>query len=170
MHCVPQLPRRRRLFSFVGCYFISNDVTRTLACPTQQQHTNMGPARTLGRCEAPPCVFARVVSRSALSARDAAPGHSCPRVRTSSGQCAHTPSNPPCFDPAWCGVLRTRRHGPPPLSFPVGHELPVPGSPTEAPRGFPSAARLRFRARLGPFVRCRAGSHEELATTRTGNA
>jgi len=29
-HCVPQLPRRRRrLFTFVGCYFISNDVTRT---------------------------------------------------------------------------------------------------------------------------------------------
>ena len=40
----------------------------TLACPTQQ-HTNKGPARALGRCEAPPCVFARVVSRSALSAR-----------------------------------------------------------------------------------------------------
>ena len=38
----------------------------------------------LGRCEAQPCVFARAVSRSALSARDAAPGHSCPRVRTAS--------------------------------------------------------------------------------------
>ena len=40
----------------------------------------------------------------------------------------------------------------------MGHELPVPGSPTKAPRLFPSAARPRFRARLGPFVRCRAGS------------
>ena len=66
----------------------------------------MGPARTLGCCEAPPCVFARVESRSVLRARASAPpGHSCPRVRTSSGQCAHTPPNPPCFDLASCGVL-----------------------------------------------------------------
>ena len=65
----------------------------TLACPTQQ-HTNKGPARALGRCEAPPCVFARVVSRSALSARAAAPGQSCPRVRTASEGCAHTPTSP----------------------------------------------------------------------------
>ena len=65
----------------------------SLACPTQQ-HTTWARLRTLGRCEAPPCVFARVVSRSALSARASAPGNSCPRVRTSSGQCelmcAHT--------------------------------------------------------------------------------
>ena len=32
---------------------------------TQQHKTFVQPARTLGRCEAPPCVFARVVSRSA---------------------------------------------------------------------------------------------------------
>ena len=55
--------------------------------------------------------------------------------------CAHT-DQPSCFDPAWRGVLRTRRHGPKRLSFPVGHELLVPGYPTRAPRDFPSAARL----------------------------
>ena len=43
----------------------------------------------------------------------------------------------------------------------MGRELPVPGFqltgyPTKAPREFPSAARLRFLARLRPFVRCRA--------------
>ena len=45
------------------------------------------------------------------------------------------------------------------LSFPVvGHELPVPGYPTRAPREFPSAARPRFLARLGAVARCRAAS------------
>ena len=72
--------------------------------------------------------------------------------------CAYTPTSPRALTrPTWCGVLRTRRHGPPPLSFPVGHELPVPGSPTGAPRRFPSAARPRFLARLGAVARCRAG-------------
>ena len=56
----------------IGCRAqreLSYDVAPfTLACPTQQ-HTNKGSARALGRCEAPPCVFARVVSRSALSAQ-----------------------------------------------------------------------------------------------------
>ena len=122
---------------------------------------NMGQARTRGRREAQPCVFASVVSRSALSARDAAPGNSCPRVRTEPVQCAHTPTDPPCFDPAWwwCGVFwsspswSTRRHGPQHLSFTVGHELPVPGDPTKEPRVFPSAARPSFLARLGAVQR-----------------
>ena len=124
--------------------------------PTQQ-HTNMGPARALGRCETLPCVSARVVSRSVLSARVRSPREFLPAAGSHGfgKMFAHT-DQPSCFDPAWCGVLRTRRHGLPPLSFPVGHEPPAPGYPTKEPHEFPSAARLRFLARLGPFVRCRA--------------
>ena len=65
--------------------------SNTLACPTQQ-HTNMGPARALGRCEAPPCVLARVVSRGVLSARVRSPRTFQPAGSHGIGaMCAHTP-------------------------------------------------------------------------------
>ena len=61
---------------------------------------NVGPARSAARSPTPcGALSARVVSHSVLSVRDAAPGKFCPRVRTAPGQFAHTPTNPPCFDP-----------------------------------------------------------------------
>ena len=87
---------------FSGVVYVASSTLFSLPYTTTR---NMGPARTLGRRETPPCVFARVVSRSVLRTRGAAPGNPCPRVRTAPGQCAHTPTNPPCFHPARCGVL-----------------------------------------------------------------